>query len=115
MPKGGNLLDSMQSGSHMLNTFHYIDRHTVLGTFTISYNSFHRNKQQRDNKGPRTLAELEQMDALKDMQSVVQISQVEDRLRNFRYDGSVCSEWSEPHPFIRQRNYVYKKAADAKE
>ena len=55
------------------------------------------------------------MDALKDIQSVVQISQVEDRLRNFRYDWSVCSEWSEPHPFIRQRNYVYKKAADAKE
>ena len=55
------------------------------------------------------------MDALKDMQSVVQISQVEDRLRNFRYDGSVCSEWSESHPFIRQRNNVYKKAADAKE
>ena len=55
------------------------------------------------------------MDALKDIQSVVQISQVEDRLRNFRYDGSVCSEWSEPHPFIRQCKYVYKKAADAKE
>ena len=55
------------------------------------------------------------MDALKDIQSVVQISQVEDRLRNFRYDGSVCSEWSEPHPFIRQCNFVYKKAAHAKE
>ena len=55
------------------------------------------------------------MDALKDIQSVVQISHVLDRLRNFRYDGSVCSEWSEPHPFIRQRNYVYKKAIDAKE
>ena len=55
------------------------------------------------------------MDALRDIQSVVQIAQEEDRLRNFRYDGSVCSEWSEPHPFIRQRNYVYKKAADAKE
>ena len=55
------------------------------------------------------------MDALKDIQSVVQIGQVEDRLRNFRYDGSVCSEWSEPHPFIRQRNNVYKKAANAKE
>ena len=55
------------------------------------------------------------MDALKDIQSVVQIGQVEDPLRNFRYDGSVCSEWSEPHPFIRQRNYVYKKAADTKE
>ena len=55
------------------------------------------------------------MDAFKDIQSVVQISQVEDRLRNFRYDGSVCSEWSEPHPFIRQCKYVYKKAADAKE
>ena len=55
------------------------------------------------------------MDALKDIQSVDQIGQVEDRLRNFRYDGSVCSEWSEPHPFIRQCKYVYKKAADAKE
>ena len=46
------------------------------------------------------------MDAFKDIQSVVQISQVEDRLRNFRYDGSVCSEWSEPHPFIRQCNFA---------
>ena len=55
------------------------------------------------------------MDALKDIQSVVQIGQVEDHLPNFRYDGSVCSELSEPHPFIRQRNYVYKKAADVKE
>ena len=55
------------------------------------------------------------MDAFKDIQSVVQISQVEDRLRNFRYDGSVCSEWSEPHPFIRQCKYVYKKASDSKE
>ena len=55
------------------------------------------------------------MDALKDIQSVVQIGQVEDRLRKFRYDGLVCSEWSEPHPFIRQCNYVYKKAADVKE
>ena len=55
------------------------------------------------------------MDALKDIQSFVQIGQVEDRLRNFRYDGSVCSEWSEPHPFIRQRNYVYKKVADVQE
>ena len=55
------------------------------------------------------------MDALRDIQSVVQIAQEEDRLRNFRYDGSVCSEWSEPHPFIRQCKYVYKKAADAKE
>ena len=49
MPKGGNLLDTLQSGSHMLNTFQQIDRHTVLGTFTSSYNSFHKNKQQRDN------------------------------------------------------------------
>ena len=49
------------------------------------------------------------------VQSVVQIGQVEDHLRNFRYDGSVCSEWSEPHPFIRQCNFVYKKAAHAKE
>ena len=55
------------------------------------------------------------MDALKDIQSVVQFGQVEDLLRNFRYDGSVCSEWLEPHPFIRQRNNVYKKAANAKE
>ena len=55
------------------------------------------------------------MDALRDIQSVVQIAQEEDRLRNFRYDGSVCSEWSELHPFIRQCKYVYKKAADAKE
>ena len=55
------------------------------------------------------------MDALKDIQSIVQIGQVENRLRNFRYDGSVCSEWSEPHPFIRQPNNVYKKAANAKE
>ena len=42
------------------------------------------------------------MDALKDIQSVVQIAQEEDRLRNFRYDWSVCSELSEPHPFNRQ-------------
>ena len=49
------------------------------------------------------------MDALKDIQSVVQIGQVEDRLWNFQCDGSVCSEWSEPHPFIRQCKYVYKR------
>ena len=29
--------------------------------------------------------------------------------------GPVDSEWSEPHSFIRQCKYVYKKAADAKE
>ena len=46
------------------------------------------------------------MDALRDIQSVVQIAQEEDCLRNFRYDGSVCSEWSEPHPFIRQCNFA---------
>ena len=40
------------------------------------------------------------MDALRDIQLVVQIGQVEDSLRNFRYVGSVCSERSEPHPFI---------------
>ena len=51
------------------------------------------------------------MDALRDIQSVIQIAQEEDRFRNFRYDGSECSEWSEPHPFIRQ----YKRAANAKE
>ena len=55
------------------------------------------------------------MDGFKDIQSVVQIGQVEDRLWKFRYDGSVCSERSEPYPFIRQHNYIYKKAADAKE
>ena len=55
------------------------------------------------------------MDALRDIKNVVQIAQEEDRLRNFRYDGSVCSEWSEPHPFIRQCNNVYKMAADTKE
>ena len=46
------------------------------------------------------------MDALRDIQSVVQIAQEEDRLRNFRYDGSVCSDWSEPHPFIGQCNFA---------
>ena len=55
------------------------------------------------------------MDALRDIQSVIQIAQEEDRFRNFRYDGSECSEWSEPHPFIRQCNFVYKRAANAKE
>ena len=36
----------------------------------------------------------EQMDALKDIQSVVQIGQVEDRFQNFRYVRSVCSDRS---------------------
>ena len=51
------------------------------------------------------------MDALKDIQSVVQISQVEDRLRNFRYDGSVCSVSGQsriPHVvLISRKKFAY--------
>ena len=45
MPKGDNLLDTVQSGSHTLNTFQQIDSHAVLGAFVGSYNSFHRGNQ----------------------------------------------------------------------
>ena len=49
MPRGGNLLDTIQSGGYTLNTFNKLDSDTVHCVFVGSFNSFHRNKTAQGN------------------------------------------------------------------
>ena len=44
MPKGGELLDTVQAGAHTLNVFQQLDSDTVHGVFVGAYNSFHNNQ-----------------------------------------------------------------------
>ena len=48
MPRGGNLLDTIQAGAHTLNAFQQLDSDTVHAVFVGSYNSFHKNQTQRN-------------------------------------------------------------------
>ena len=46
MPRGGNLLDSIQSGGQTINTFNTVDADTITGVFASSFHTHHRNRQQ---------------------------------------------------------------------
>ena len=50
MPRGGNLLDSIQSNRQTINTFNQIDSDTVHGVFAGSFNTFHQNKRPQGNR-----------------------------------------------------------------
>ena len=55
MPRGGNLLDSIQSGGQTINTFNQVDADTITGVFAGSLHTFHRNKRHQDNKEQKRL------------------------------------------------------------
>ena len=44
MPRGGNLLDSIQSGGQTINTFNTVDADTITGIFASSFHTHHRNR-----------------------------------------------------------------------
>ena len=48
MPKGGELLDTVQTGAHTLNVFQQLDSDTVHGVFAGAYSEFH-NKNSKKN------------------------------------------------------------------
>ena len=48
MPKGGNALDTIQSGGQTIDSFNVIDSHTLTGVFTNSFVSHHGARRQQN-------------------------------------------------------------------
>ena len=50
MPRGSNLLDSIQSGGQTINTFNQVDADTITGVSAGSLHMFHKNKRHNENR-----------------------------------------------------------------
>ena len=50
MPKGGNVLDTIQSGGQTINSFNFVDANTITGVFASSFVSHHGTKRQQDTR-----------------------------------------------------------------
>ena len=44
VPRGGNLLDSIQYGGQTINTFNTVDADTISWVFASSFHTHHRNR-----------------------------------------------------------------------
>ena len=49
MPRGGNVLERLQTGSATLNTFQSLGSNTDLDAFVGSFSTFHRGNQREEN------------------------------------------------------------------